>query len=159
MNIDSGSFTASAWTGQSWCPGTPLADIGWLIDTLHSNGYVVFLNTGMFALYQGVGGELESFLPSLSVAGVESAFSGYAAWSVQVAQFAQQHTVEDLVVGDNFETDNSAVTTPVNTQWTTLLQQIRASYSCKVYLGDIFPCAATFAFAEWKAVELDRSLC
>jgi uncharacterized protein (TIGR03437 family) len=153
MNIDSGSLTPSAWTGQSWCPGTPVADIGWLVDTLHSNGYMVFLNVSMGALYQGAGGELESFLPSLSVAQVEAAFSGYAAWSLQVAQLAQQHTAEYLIVGDNFQTYNSALTTPVNGQWTILLQQIRNSYTGKVYFGDVFPCAASFAFAEWTLVD------
>jgi uncharacterized protein (TIGR03437 family) len=153
MDIDSGSFTPSAWTGQSWCPGTPFTDIGWLVDTLHSNGFVVFLNVAMQARYKGVAAELEGFLSSLSDADVSAAVSGYASFSVQLAQFAQQHTAEYLVVGDNFQIYNPAVTSAVNSQWTTLLQQIRASYSGKVYFGDVFPCSASFAFAEWTLVD------
>lgn len=155
MDIDSGSWTVSeiTWTPGSWCPGTPLADIGWLIDTLHSQGYSVFVGLGVTAMYEGVSGELEAALPSLSLEQVQSAFQGYGGWCLQVAQLAQQHGAEYLLLGSNWQIYNAAVTAPVNAQWAALLPQIRSAYSGKVYYGEIYPCAPSFDFQDWSLVD------
>lgn len=153
MDIDAGSFSVREWTGQSWCAGTPIADFGWLVDELHRQGLAVFMSVAMFARYKGVAGELQTFLPTLTHAQVIEAFAGYADWSVKVSKLAAQHAAEHLIVGDNWQIYDPAVSAPVNAQWKTLLTQIRGAFAGKLYFGNLDPCSVAFDFQHWSLVD------
>lgn len=151
---------------SSWCQASPLSDLAWVIDELHSKGFKVVLEPVAHGYYQGIWDEIQGFLPGVGsghpkipISEVTTLFEAWGQMALDVARLAAQHQVEIYVPGSH-DTDvrvngvGSAVVDAINTGWKTLLQNIRAVYKGQVWWGPVLPCAGgTFAFTNYSLLD------
>jgi uncharacterized protein (TIGR03437 family) len=148
----------------SWCPyGTPLSDLGWVIDELHAQGFKVMIFPTAWGYYQGVFDELEDFLPgsSSSDAKIPSSqvlnlFQGWAQMALSMATIVAQHQAEVYVPGSHdtgYAQFDSTTTNALNAAWITLIQNIRAVYKGQVWWGPVDPCGVSFPFTNYSLVD------
>jgi uncharacterized protein (TIGR03437 family) len=163
MDLDSPTFAVS--NDPTTCYSIAQTDLEWLLDEAHQQGYKIALEPAMQAQLNGSGLEdLQEYFSQLTETQMLGVQVAYAQYELQAAIVAQQHNVEALFVGSNWQvksTVSAATLASMNTQWNSVLDQVRAAYSGQVWMGWANDaCDQWSSFQSWSRVDaihfLDR---
>ena len=171
IDFDSGNLAVQGYCPR--CPGSmPLDDLEWLIDEAHRQSLKVSLDLGVWARNKGVLDELQATLegkplhpnpwpsdvqngpnvtdPALLPAVMQS-YSGFLA---EMAQLAQRHNAEAIMLGNNAASPNSNLLWTQMAQWTALFSQLRQGYQGKLWMGFEWTCPSQPAsFGDYTGVD------
>jgi hypothetical protein len=164
MDLDTPGVYQYTDQPSNWCPyATPFADLGWVIDEFHSQGFKVMVMPAAYGYYQGVFDELELFLPGanssdpkIPSAQVLNLFQGWAQMALAMATVAAQHQADMFVPGSHdigFTQFDSTTQNALNADWVTLIQNIRAAYTGQLWWGPVDPCSISFPFTNYSLVD------
>ncbi len=126
-----------------------LADYRWVIDEAHRQGFKVVVEPQVWAKYSGPVNpnylgvyarsdnlyELEPVLRTLKDQNptiVDQVMQTYVPFITQMAQLAQQHQAEAMILGDSINDPDDPLLWSETTQWTTLLAQLRQIFTGKL---------------------------
>jgi uncharacterized protein (TIGR03437 family) len=150
LNFDSGSLNITSDPATCYAVAQP--DLEWILDEAHSQGYLVALEGGVQETINGGGlTDLQFAFPLLSDVQIEQVQASYIAFQVSLAAIAQKHKVEAMFVGDNWQTSypGPALVPALNIGWNSLLDQLRAVYSGKIWFGWGTHCAQWYGSELW----------
>jgi hypothetical protein len=157
IDFDSGSIAVQPYCSR--CPGSmSLNDLDWLIDEAYRQGFKVSLDLGVWARNKSVLDELQATLegiplnpisfPSPAEIGpnvtdptiIPSVMQSYSAFMIQMAQLAQRHNVEAIIVGNNASSPNHNLLWAETAQWTGLFTLLRQTFAGKLWMGVNWTC-------------------
>lgn len=157
IDFDSGNLAVQAYCPR--CPGSmPLEDLEWLIDEAHRQGLKVSLDPGVWARHHGVLDELQPTLEGTSLnpipfpsdvqigpnptdpAIIPAVMQSYGAFMTQMAELAQRHGAEALILGNNASSPNHSLLWEQTAQWAALFAQLRQVYGGKLWMGFNWTC-------------------
>ena len=114
-------------------------DLEWTIDEAHRQGYSVVLYPGLNAFRSGVDeSDLQLSLPALTDNQILAVQAAYSQFHKKLSVIAQQHNVEAMFVGSNWQLPSTAspvLIDNVNSGWNSLIDQLRVTYSGKLWFG------------------------
>lgn len=135
-----------------FCAGTmALDDYGWVIDEAHRQGLKVVVEPNFAGLSQS--GQVAPYyavqltpkgwvgdLPGLLAEGsplIPQVMQSYTAYMLQMAQIAQEHGAEAMIVGNESNTTNqpNSLLWSQKAQWKTMMASLRQTFRGKLWVG------------------------
>jgi hypothetical protein len=157
IDFDSGSLAVQPYCSR--CPGSmPLHDLEWFIDEAHRQGFKVSLDPGVWARNRGILDELQATLEGKALhpnpwpspvqngpnvtdpAIIPAVMQSYRAFAIQMAELAQRHNVEAIILGNNTSSPARNLLWTEQAQWTELFSQLRHAFQGQLWMGFEWTC-------------------